>query len=180
MRKVTKLNIVFAKANFFREVDFSRKAKRKTDCSRKVTFRIPFREKSKSAKSTKAGVLGLEPRDPNGPKAPRGPPPRASPWPKGESSRVLSQGPRRGRAASLYRSLQHRYSCWRPSPCGLAPSYGLALRAAFGRTQSLTSRLRLHRSSHPGWTLSPTNTFCNICLKIYLLFFPGNYTFRKK
>ena len=39
-----------------------------------------------------------------------------------------------GRASFLYRSVQSRYSCWRPSSYGLAPSYGLALRAAFGRT----------------------------------------------
>ena len=70
-------------------------------------------------------VLGQGPgtlMDP-GPRAPK------RPGPRGESPRVLGQGPGIGRAGPLYRSLPSMDSCWRPPSCGLAPSYGLALRA---------------------------------------------------
>ena len=45
-------------------------------------------------------------------------------------------------------NLQSRYSCWRPPSCGLAPSYGLALRAASPSHSVLTF------SSHSASSLS--------------------------
>ena len=56
---------------------------------------------------------------------------------RGESPRVLGQGSGLGRAGSPARNLNSRCSCWRPPSCGLGPSYGLALRAAFRTSLTL-------------------------------------------
>ena len=53
----------------------------------------------------------------------------------------MHRSPRLGRAGPLCRSLHSRHSCWRPPCCGLAPSYGSALRAAH-------SAKRIHSPPH--------------------------------